>query len=753
MRAGLRDRLGLLAAMALLALALGAQAGLGRLDAMFYDAMVSALAPAAGTDTVVVAIDEASLAAHGRWPWDRRVLADLIERIAIDEPSAIALDLLLSEPAGADEDAALAAAMRRSGRVALPVFTAYAPGGGVQAVAPVAELAQAAAALGHVSIETDADGVARSVFLREGNASQGWWDHLAVQMLRLAGAPTPALPGARAPAQSVSPGAWQRDHWVLLTFARGEPPTVSAAAVLAGELEPDVLRGRMVLIGVTAGGLGDTYPTPRSRTAYSPGVYVLATALANLAHGDTGTAAGPLGSVVFTLLVMCLLLPVYWRASPSHALLWTLVVALAACAASALIWLGWRLWYPPAGAVIVCLAAYPVWSWRRLESASAYLDEELTRLRHERALLPARAPAAAAPSGDAVERRIAAMRAATDNLRALNAFIAASIEHLPDAVLVTDGAGQVLLANRAAATYVGATAPHVLAGVSAAVLLDGLRTRDTREPLAPPPAEGTAECIDAHGGEFLYKSAPLWLGDGPALGIVTVVDIARVRQAEQRRDEALRFLSHDLRAPLAAIQALIDGRAAADAREREARVARLAGQALHLAESFVQLARAESAPLRVEVLDLAEVAMDAEDACWAQARELGVSVAGVADVCAEVRGDRSWLTRALVNLLGNAIKFSPRGGQVRITLAASDGEWHLSVSDAGPGVPDAALAQLGQPFVRLQAETAGVGLGLAYVRTVAARHGGHLVPENLPGGGARFTLCLPRAAAPADAPT
>ena len=120
---------------------------------------------------VLVAIDEPSLEAFGPWPWSRRRLADLLDRLRSVAPAAVAIDLLLAEPAAADPDAdaALAASMARLGKVVLAVAGTYhdrnTP---ALEVLPEPSLAEAAAALGHTNAAADPDGHLRRLHRRAG---------------------------------------------------------------------------------------------------------------------------------------------------------------------------------------------------------------------------------------------------------------------------------------------------------------------------------------------------------------------------------------------------------------------------------------------------------------------------------------------------------------------------------------------------------------------------------------------------------
>ena len=245
--------------LALLLGALVAAASLGqwlqRLDRVAYDAAMTAWQRPAPKGIVVVAIDQDSLDAIGRWTWSRALHAALIDRLAQAQPAAILLDLILAEPDAADpaSDAALAAALARAGNVALPVYAQMQPGGGARLLAPHPALAQAAAALGHIHLELDGDGVARRVYLDE-IGSQVRLPHLALATLALAdrhgaarraGTPASTSPGSDA---SASGAAAPTLPSALGRTTPSAPPATPAATLAGANFEPQLRHQRELAI-------------------------------------------------------------------------------------------------------------------------------------------------------------------------------------------------------------------------------------------------------------------------------------------------------------------------------------------------------------------------------------------------------------------------------------------------------------------------------------------------------------------------
>lgn len=225
---------------------------LKRANHLVQDAGLRLAARPSHPDIVVVAIDDRSIAAIGRWPWRRALHAELIARISAQKPRVIGMDMLLNEADldYPDDDLLLADAIRRSGRVVLPVLRrGFGPASHL-ADLPLPPFAQAAANLGHVHVAPDGDGVVRSLYMVEGSDAAPW-HHLSMAMQCVAAAHDGLPPCPAVPAQTSDTGPWKRKDLTLIAYA-GSPSQFTSYSyidVLRGQVPPDTFQNKYVLVG------------------------------------------------------------------------------------------------------------------------------------------------------------------------------------------------------------------------------------------------------------------------------------------------------------------------------------------------------------------------------------------------------------------------------------------------------------------------------------------------------------------------
>jgi signal transduction histidine kinase len=116
-----------------------------------------------------------------------------------------------------------------------------------------------------------------------------------------------------------------------------------------------------------------------------------------------------------------------------------------------------------------------------------------------------------------------------------------------------------------------------------------------------------------------------------------------------------------------------------------------------------------------------------------------------------VFGDKDRIVQVVVNLVANALRFTPSGGSVTVRLDHTDNETQIQVIDTGIGIPAAVLPMLFKRFRQAHSGKGGTGLGLAIVKSLVEAHAGHVTVESEEGKGSRFTVRLPRQIAPVEA--
>ncbi|WP_341319353.1 CHASE2 domain-containing protein [Paraburkholderia sp. IMGN_8] len=764
-------------------------------DHLVYDRFLSLRAQPVSPDIVVVEIDNASIAQLGRWPWPRSVHARLLEQLARAKPAAVIYDVLFTE--ANPDDAQLARAIALSPTYLPMLLSPLDDAGRRVAVDPVPPLAHAAAGLGHINLEVDSDGIVRSVAQFEGDA-QSRWPQLMVPVaqavergvLQLSERPQKLSASHAAATES------QGEARFLIPFGPNAQnySKLSFASVLAGDVPPEKLRGRIVLIGVTASGLYDRFATPVSgELGPLPGVYIHANVLDTLLTGRTIEPAEPWLLFAVSLVPLAALLAGFLVLSPRRSLLLTGALCLLAAAGSAALLYGVRLWMSPVPAIVGVIVVYPIWNWRRLEMTMAYLREELQRLADEPHLLPETPQRRREFGGDVLEQHMALMARAAQRVQDMKRFVWDSLDSVPEPILVSDVQGIVLIANHAAkahfarlglATPEGQPMQTVLGGLTLVKTIDNGASSDAENnlfahahwPALLDPARGEFAALMAQGVEVrdaderdhLLRYANCTNEQGETTGwIAGLVDVSALHAAERQREDALRLLSHDMRSPQASILALVEIERArsesALARGLLERIERYAQRALTLADDFVQLARAESQTYVLEPVSLTELMIDASDEVWPQAHAKRITLETDNDgddghwICA----DRSLMTRALVNILNNAVKYSPPDTRITCSLSNLSSPGSLApkaapgaanrvsctIRDEGYGIPEEQQAGLFERFRRFheaeRPEVGGAGLGMAFVKTVVTRHGGDVEVVSAPGKGTAFTICLP----------
>jgi PAS domain S-box-containing protein len=400
-------------------------------------------------------------------------------------------------------------------------------------------------------------------------------------------------------------------------------------------------------------------------------------------------------------------------------------------------------------------------------------------------------------TGVDVQPRVAALRdlerseaRAIESARRLDTahrMLEATLEAAPVGIAVTDPQCQLLQINHAGAELLGLAnaANRSLANQS---LRGWQHTDGTHEavPLLPdqwPLQQALAQrravtnIIDIAPADGAVRRRTVLMSAAPVLdaggeliaGVVVEVDLtqrvqaeAALRRADRQKDEFLATLAHELRNPLAPIRnavELIRLRAPEDATVKRAQVI-IERQVLHLSrlvDDLLDVSRIAmgTIQLRQETLDLGAVALNAVDAVRSMLEAAGLTLEQqIGQPPILVRGDATRLSQCILNLLNNAVKFTPRGGHVLLRVAQEGPMAVVEVTDTGHGVSPANVERIFELFVQEQPSgfggNTGLGIGLALTRKLVELHGGTVRAASAgPGHGSTFRIELPAAGAAA----
>ncbi|HVA38859.1 MAG TPA: ATP-binding protein [Candidatus Dormibacteraeota bacterium] len=329
------------------------------------------------------------------------------------------------------------------------------------------------------------------------------------------------------------------------------------------------------------------------------------------------------------------------------------------------------------------------------------------------------------------------------------------LARLPAAALLVDPMGRVLQANGAATEILGIPAQlapgRALIELVHSYELDRIVHRALEGEVAETvvvfrklPSERTLAVL----------AFPIAGGDA----IVLARDETRLVRLERVRREFVANVSHELRTPLASLKLAVETLLESDDEEARSiflpQMRQEVERMIALTEDLLELARAESGRmvLRIDDVDLAALAREVVKSFERRAREQGVTLRIEAEERVRARGDRDRLAQVLVNLVDNALRYTPSGGEIAIGAACRDGEAMLTVRDTGAGIPFADLPHVFERFYVVdrsrQRGASGTGLGLAIVKHLVEAHGGTVTAESDLGSGSTFTCRWPVAPPP-----
>ena len=319
-----------------------------RLDLLFYDQIISHAQQDSKEHTVIVEIDDRSLAMLGEWPWSRDIHADLIKVLTDANAAAIGFDILFSSNSHStqQQDEVLAAAISQANIVVLPIAPSKSGSAGLVELLPQATLAQNAAMLGHVDYEFDIDGIVRSSFLYAGYQSARW-PSFALALSQIAD------PELNVASRTESSGSgWTRQSQILINFSSskaGERLThYSYFDVLTNRVPKAQLQDKVILIGMNGTAMGDQFPTPISYNHQTmPGVEINAHMVNSVLNQNAITTLSTSRFAVTNVVLLIITIAIFLLSRNKPLLPFLLFSAAIPLVTSFVLLVYWQSWFAP----------------------------------------------------------------------------------------------------------------------------------------------------------------------------------------------------------------------------------------------------------------------------------------------------------------------------------------------------------------------------------------------------------------------
>jgi two-component system phosphate regulon sensor histidine kinase PhoR len=330
--------------------------------------------------------------------------------------------------------------------------------------------------------------------------------------------------------------------------------------------------------------------------------------------------------------------------------------------------------------------------------------------------------------------------------------LAAVLDHMADGVLITDGSGQVEMINAAAARLLDTSEEQAL-GRSFAQVVPHYPLIELWKTCCEQGEEQIEMVEVTRQGLFLQAIVTPFEEAGVEGYLVILQDLTRIRRLETVRRDFVSNISHELRTPLAGLKALVDTLRGGAIKDRPAakrflkRMDAEVDALTQMVEELLELSRIESgqAPLRLAPVPVSEVVVPPVDRLRPQAERGGLDLTVLLPPeLPMVLADADRARLVLTNLVHNAVKFTPPGGQVTVAARPDGEEVILSVQDTGVGIPADDLPRIFERFYKADRARSGggTGLGLAIAKHIVEGHGGRIWVESVEGEGSSFYFTL-----------
>lgn len=702
---------------------------------------------------VIVGIDEVSLQKYGPWPFSRSIHASLLGRLK--EAKVIGFDLLFTH--STPEDGALVAAIKKNPPVVMAVATDYHR----NVLKPYSRFIESVQ-LGHIETQRGSDGILRR--------TEFYKYDLPVLSLAMAFAGK-EIDKESAKQNSVGVINFYGPEFTFLYLSFDD--------VLNGKYNVDFFRDRYVLVGSRAIALGDVHITPFSRQHPVPGVEIQATILNNLLADEF---LRPMHWLVwcFVFGAVFLSLVVWHKNSEVKNFIITVLFALFAMACGVSLF-EHNYFFNSILPVFILLVAYLfhfMFWWLKITAGMINelreLDGRLVQgvdkvfMTLPASLRPVRKKNTQPRLMEGFSQHISHLHSGIQALGLQGEFINHLLsEETPPLILWQMQSGEIILANNRFFSEWKSTL-----GMEKALpqledfyaLLNENRVTDTKSSpsqdinsKAVVQSDCTVDILTVTGGKKSYYRVVIHHVVDSILGfdgiLASLTDVTEIRELERLKGEIMNIVSHELKLPLTTIMGFsemlsdsVEGKEKQFALQIHEQSSRLA----KMIEDFLDIARIESGKYVIykHPFDLLSVIHDAASCVMHSGLQKNIRMSyALPEKLSPLIGDESLITQAILNLIDNAIKFSPENTEIQVQVSEREEVIIVTVEDGGRGITDVDKEAIFKKFNRGsgQVNEKGFGLGLSFVHEVVENHAGSIsVSDSDRLGGAKFTITLPK---------
>ncbi len=356
---------------------------------------------------------------------------------------------------------------------------------------------------------------------------------------------------------------------------------------------------------------------------------------------------------------------------------------------------------------------------------------------------------------NAFNQMAAALRTSINDLSGERAKLAAIFNTMADGVMVVGEDGRVQLTNQSAERLLGVNSNRI----EGHRFIEAVRDHELQQLLLGclnerEPRFGEIELLRPR--RFLSAIAMPLNSEQSSGALLNLHDLTWMRQVETTRREFVSNVSHELRSPIASVKALVESLEGGAVEERETardflqRIHREVDRMSNLVSELLHLARLETGQesLDLRTVDLEPMIRELVNEFQPNALSRGIVLkSDVADDLPPVVGDQEKLRQALVNLMNNALKFTPEQGGITVLARPHDRSAEVCIEDTGIGIAEEHLAHIFERFYKVDRarRDGGTGLGLAIVKHIIEAHGGEVLVKSREGSGSTFGFTIPRA--------